>query len=156
MPNIIKVGGGSAGQRFYLYKDGDEFTSITGGWSTWTYGGASGIPTLTKNADNMVYSAPTSTYRAGSPNTVNKIDLTKYSVLGIEYMLTTPANKAFGIYSALTKPGDQVAGLTLTNTAVKKIDVLDISSINSQDYIAGYFNTDSGGVTFTIYKVWLM
>lgn len=80
--------------KHWLYRLGNEFSAITGGWQAraWTGNGSiwnATAPGLTKNADNMVASMP-NTYSAGKSGVVeilNNIDLTPYTTLRVKLNL---------------------------------------------------------------------
>jgi len=78
----------------WLYKLGNEFTDITGGWQAraWTGNGAiytATAPGLTKNADSMVATMPDE-YKSGKSGVVeiiNNVDLTPYTTLRVKVTL---------------------------------------------------------------------
>ena len=78
----------------WLYRDGDELTEISGGWTfqkAISAYGASG--TGNKNADNLEIATPSGTTVAGAWRTTNKIDLTKYSTLNVNFSEIDTAKK---------------------------------------------------------------
>ena len=73
-------------KRWYLYCNGDERTSVTGGWQSRAWKRSSNYtavtPTVTKNTDNMILKiGATAKYRSGCVETKNDIDLTGFSTL---------------------------------------------------------------------------
>jgi hypothetical protein len=75
----IKVYNNYNSDKFYLYNYGNEYTSITGGWVSWSTEGGSIVK---EKGDIYIYGAN------GCTNTVginNLIDITKYSSLNFVY-----------------------------------------------------------------------
>ena len=82
------------GFKHWLYRLGNEFSAITGGWQAraWTGNGAiwtQTAPGLTKNAGDMVAAMPHA-YSAGKSGVVeilNNVDLTPYTTLRVKVNL---------------------------------------------------------------------
>lgn len=82
-------------QAFYLYKDGNEIVDVTNGWSNVKYDDKyynPSLTTITKGASYIeltTYSPNTTYENIGTIvlYTTNKVDLTEYSKIGIEYEL---------------------------------------------------------------------
>ncbi len=80
--------------KHWLYRLGNEYVSLTGGWQAraWTGNGAvytATAPGLTKNAGNMVIGMP-NTYSSGKSGVVeilNNVDLTPYTTLRVKVNL---------------------------------------------------------------------
>lgn len=80
--------------KHWLYKLGNEFTALTGGWQAraWTGNGAiytATAPGLTKNSGDMTASMP-NTYSSGKSGVVeiiNNVDLTPYTTLRVKVNL---------------------------------------------------------------------
>ena len=84
----------SSNLKHWLYRLGNEFSAITGGWQAraWTGNGAvytATAPGLTKNAGDMVIGMP-NTYSSGKSGVVeivNNVNLTPYSTLRVKVNL---------------------------------------------------------------------
>lgn len=135
--------------RLYLYKRGDQCTSVTGGWSN-SHGGGSGVRINTDNIE--IYQIATSG-RGASVYSTNQVDFTDYST--IHFIFT---NTALGAY---VKGG--VSDVTVYTNATCLVEgafpvsasedelVVNISSITGLHY-----PRVMGGVsTLRIYEVWL-
>lgn len=70
-----------------LYYDGDECSAVTGGWNNLGYNLTNGTPSKTKEASDLLIKFGTSAQTggaAGSWSTINKIDLTGYTMIVVE------------------------------------------------------------------------
>lgn len=149
--------------RYYLYKDGNEYTSITGGWScivgfnsyyhnqstcegTW----------LKKQSDHFeFYTNQTGSYYPYY-YTLNKIDLSEYSYVGIEFDSTGGSMRLLGVSSlspnsgypylksSWTYDGITAAGYDTKTTIT--IPILQATTSNLTFQFSGNYN---------IYKIWL-
>jgi len=115
----------------YLYKEGDECTDISGGWST-KYGnsaisstqtGCTGNPTRTKEEDHLLISIPDQTYAnasdrnmTGSWYTNNKINLTDFDKIVVDVEISYGASLYGGDYYGSV--GYQIASGQYTNSTV--------------------------------------
>lgn len=73
-------------ERLYLYKEGNEFETLTGGWSVIHNSGAS----LTKDTNKFLWvTNGSSTYEKSIIQMNNPIDLSKYSKIGITTSINT-------------------------------------------------------------------
>lgn len=130
----------------YLYKDGDECASITGGWegtnfSTFSKG------TLTKNSDNINLTCPSGNYWIVA-STTNKVDITKYSKLKVEYKGNV--RTSYGVSTSINPCN--FTSYSSTNTSYNGIVEHNISSLSGSYYV----NVGSeGSANINIYKVWL-
>lgn len=141
-----------------LYKNGNEFEKVTGGWTSITLGGG----TATKNDYSLYLYVPGSANEgwAGAWYTINAVDITEYKTLHMLY--TMPKIDPSGSFLCLF---DKVNANNVWNpkyeskayvalTAGTKIEVsLDISSLTG-----GYFitpQTFSSGPIMYIHKVWV-
>lgn len=158
--------GGVIHPRTYLYKEGNECSDITGGWS-----GFSGIG---------------SSKKVGFVE-ANKIDFSKYSTLNIQYTNTHTSSygRAFsiGIGSVYNDSGtyattvNDILNTSVSSSGTKVTTSINISSITSQGYLSlwdgtslnsnttyskntdslyfrGYYNASNDSQT-NIYNVWL-
>ena len=73
-------GGGSSAVSGYIFKDGDEYQHITGGWAK-----HSGFGSMTNNGSALVITQPASAYssHSGIFRTVNPIDISSAKTLTI-------------------------------------------------------------------------
>lgn len=168
----------------WLYKLGNEFTDITGGWQAraWTGNGSiwsAVAPGLTKNASNMVASMP-NTYSSGKSGVVeiiNNVDLTGYNTLhlrldfnlgGIDlnedgysrfYLVTAPVRSgnwtSSSVFSALLLCESQTANAS--RSATNQEYSLDISGVSgAQDIFIGcVWRQQLAASTLTIKEVQL-
>lgn len=172
----------------YLYNYGDECTEITGGFvskyaNNATGGtGYSGVPTLTKNSDNLQISIPNQTYAyndnhnmAGLWHPANKIDLTNYTTLNVlcdmTYGQTTEMNMdyRYGHYIRVsdgpnldsTHYASKYYRPTTGNKSKVTISV-DVSTISGEYYVffasaraLNQTNFANNDMDYKIYAVWL-
>lgn len=135
-----------------LYDNGKEFETQTGGWRLW---GGSG---LTKYSDHMTL------YNAGLQSgcvicTTNKIDLSMYSTLNVEFERTSGNNFGISVVEN-TEANPKFVDFWDKSLAVKEesatsgVSSLDISDINKQCYIA-IGGVEWSAFTVNIKKVWL-
>jgi len=143
--------------RTYLYNQGDECTSLTGGWiRKYNYDGTG---TLTKNATNMqltCYRRASYGYGLISICTNNKIDLTNYSSLNIEFINESETYRRVELGTTNTKNDSH-------DYVAKSSDITspwswDISEITSEYYpyvLYSYSEDVTSTFTLTINKIWL-
>lgn len=162
--------------REYLYKAGDQCTSVSGGWvakalqSRDTYTGRA--PSLSKNTTYMSASLNTGdTPGSGVVRTSKTIDFSKYKTLyfdissaSTQYNSVSPVVYTDGIsiigYSgvAFTDTSKVVANRIFgQGKTVSRADyALDVSSIN-KSYLVGLFfhyQSNKGTISANIYNVW--
>ena len=142
---------------FFLYKDGNEYTSITGGYSYLRILSTSYAQVdPTKGAD-YIRLAPSGSSKQSSAVTVNGIDLTDYSTLYInitEFDRTASGYRDFIVKSSRSS-GTTFAGDTqITGTGVYSIDV---SGLSGSYYIGVFCNSNGSSVHCYISfdKIWL-
>lgn len=138
-----------------LYKKGDEYTPVTGGWKAEAKQGESSTsstakaPTVTRGTDDIKFAMTTSN-SAGIARTTNAIDLSKFSKLTVtgtiyngdsyEVMMALVVWSKIGTYYL----DNIVARKNVpVKTSTSKLEI-DVSSINSSCYIGFYFNTANG------------
>lgn len=126
-----------------LYKAGNEYEFITGGWiaSTWKVDNLSSVtPTVTRSEDSIVVavSTPSSSGTCGTLRTTNKIDLSVAKRLHFEFDINIPdgAIKFFVASGATSDVVNVVAMGSIGNTTATKYD-LDVSAINDGSYYIG-------------------
>ena len=143
----------------FLYNLGDECSSITGGWAKGGY--ARGSATVTKNSDHILLKSTSSGNQTVTVFTKNKINLTNYSKLYIEFQYTTTVNDQG--YTRL------LIDDAIENKADAQIDYLDkinsytgtmymnISNRNTSYYVGVQIDhwSSSKAVNTLIKRVWL-
>ena len=154
----ITIGTGSAGKeyfvqlyyQFWLYNNGNEYTSVTGGWmerARVTNYTASG--TFTKDTDN-IYCASKSGGSSGI-STTNAIDFTNYSTLYFKYKVKSGNLARYKIASSLPTSDD---GTDLTATTSYQTVSVDISNITGLQYFIIGDNTSTHNGVY-LQQVWL-
>ena len=127
----------------WLYKDGDEFTDMTGGFTVNKVSvGASGTPYLTKSSTYMTVYTPK--YSDCSLVMANTIDVSNYNSLYIEYTCS------------ITNIGGCYADSIIEAGVIKKPSpaLIDISSSSTLKGIIGWIANFYDGY-FRIHKIWL-
>jgi hypothetical protein len=140
--------------KWYLYKSGDERTSITGGWLNYYNKGVS------KNTDSISITAVTGTESRYRIRTNSTINLAPYKTMYIEcthgnsgtynnggVIVSTSSGK--GSYPE--EGGDAVIVAPKTN-ATKVIYSVDIENLSGNYYI---FVTSGYQASFTMYRLWV-
>lgn len=144
-----------------LYDSGDEYTNYTGGWEYETlvymsYGGAYGKGTVQKNADSIYLYTYDSTQ--ASVVTQNKIDISKYSTLNLDYSGfydEATGWKHFALLSGIGKFEEVAVASTKISAANGQV-AIDVSNITGNYYVGVVINTGDGTTTkLTINKIWL-
>lgn len=155
--------------RVYLYKDGDECTRITGGWTT-AY--KHSIASCSNKADGYQIDVYPDAYDL-TLRTAGRIDMTPYSLLCIEIeQMTEYAESFFAVISGNTSlhdypPGSQNTALILEKTVCVSINnaskintvharTLDISGITGAYYIAADAYSSGKKSSIKIKNVWLI
>ena len=139
--------------KLWLYKDGDEYTDVTGGFVSHQV--QSKPPTLTKTSSYMEYKAQSGSYTSGHYGTNLPINVTDYSLLKFEVETLNMGSTQYGCNFGLTTNKDMnssVAAIQITTNKSKHIISLDISSIRGLNYV--YSDTTYNN-TSRIYKIWL-
>jgi hypothetical protein len=138
----------------YLYNQGDQCSSITGGWKSALSGGIS----VDLSGAQIVFSVTSSTKRDASVYTNNKIDVTNYKSLIVRMTAAKGASDysgwkfQVGISSANTAYKPTFTTYTQNNSSVLTDVKVDISGITGSYYVAIYSDVANG----TIDKVWLV
>lgn len=129
--------------KYYLYRNGNEYVSRTGGWITNNYvNGQYTAGTLNRNADNMEMIASSSDNKNVILRTTQKINLTNIKELTINVISRSGMGNVsdyIGAYlyiknSALNGeyPGKQIAFVGLSGTGLFSVDV---SAITGEYYV---------------------
>lgn len=149
----------------YLYKDGDEKTAVTGGWSKAFSAGASS--TYTENPTNITMTAvgASGTPADMSVATENMIDLTPYSKLKMEFDGTITNSYSLIGLSVLSAKNTYFQNISVAKTEVKTVKTyssevieVDVTSLNASYYIGAevYKSSTTGSTqTLVLKKVWL-
>lgn len=135
----------------WLYKDGDENESITGGWGTSGYSHPSRtIAGATKQTDCMKFIGDgTLSFMLG---TLSAIDLSEYSTLSIDWQGTSGSVNISCNVLDTKSLGSDIAYLEFGTASSRRIDTIDISQITGSKYIAVTVGWSSGcqGSVFSI------
>lgn len=141
----------------YMYNSGNEFTNITGGFTTSSLKIASNIgtktPTITRGTDRITVSLTTANNGVGgSMRTINKIDLTPYSKL----VMNCDLNIAGGAAALAISDDNSAFDASSTAWDVKRsIFEVDISNITGSYYVyvsvAAYDNTTKSVTVYSLY-----
>ena len=153
------------GQTLPLYDLGNEFVSLTGGWTTADTGGDQ---TFTKNADNLqiVNDHINSNQNIRSYfQTTNLIDLTNFSGLVVEYTIPVVGADEYRLSVGINQvDGDTTFDFTkqvskLASELNSELEILSLTNVTGSFFIyAGLFTTDDDSDTPQInyFKVYLI
>lgn len=148
----------------YLYKEGDEYTDVTGGWtaSGFTYSGAT--ITAGRNDEGVLkvsVTKSTSKDNVGLIGTAKKIALNGVSAIKIRYTINyiggsgTSGTGYFGVCDVTDVANKNRAANVALNAAkdVESTAVLDVSSLDGEYYVvvSSWVGTESAA--YTHYKV---
>ena len=148
----------------YLYKEGDEYTDVTGGWtaSGFTYSGIT--ITAGRNDDGVLkvsVAKSTSQDNVGLIGTAKKIALNGVSAIKIRYTINyiggngTSGTGYFGVCDVTDVANKNRAANVALNAAkdVESTAVLDVSSLDGEYYVvvSSWVGTESG--PYTHYRV---
>lgn len=150
--------------RLYLYREGDEYTDLTGGWSVSAAGGG----TLTKTEDGLLLNSSTGNAKYVTVSTANYIDITNYSKLTMETsdvsvvhcnaIVTLRADGENGVKTITARYPESTDAPTITIPAANLVtyDISDLTGKHKATIVAstGGAYSDSK-VTYTVYRVWL-
>lgn len=134
--------------KIYLYKEGNECESLTGGWNIYNVGNLSLAP-ITKNFDN-IYIGASENGAIGNLVATNTFDFEKFDSIHVEYKLT----------SGLTWIGipptynDSVFGNNAMSLPLSDENKVVIRSITSSDYANPYIGFHIKG-GFYMYSLFL-
>lgn len=152
----------------FLYKDGEKYTSLTGGWglNTLNIQNNTGSPSHASTYMNFSNSS-TSSYdypRRANFVTLNKIDLTGYKYIVAEWS-GTPVNDLNRLYLAIyPKTATYDTSYTkatysaVTTANARKTTKLDISAYQSTYHVGGFLykgKGTSGTYTGKVYRIYL-
>lgn len=132
----------------YIYKEGDQRTDITGGWTTsdyvfWTFGCNASFKS------NYMTVSLVSGQKSGGVGTANKIDLSGYTKLKAKVKPTEEDLYVCVLNSKGTDMHGSVPARTIASGNSVQTVTVDISKMSS-----GYIGFGTSG-TASIYSVWL-
>lgn len=136
--------GGVIHPRTYLYKEGDECSDLTGGWSDsgWTWQGQTVSGTVTKNTNDITVVGKA---WLGTQSTIN---LSDYKTLVVDCEVN---NTSCGLCVNTTK---YIAGAgTKFVQPMTAKTVVDISTVTTNQYIG--FGSYNSNTTVKVKNVWL-
>ena len=140
----------------YLYKDGDECTSVTGGWVKAHESSSTHDKSFTKNANNMICQAYRSVIgcRASKPYSVNDYNFIKFEV---SFSNGSDGWIALGVTYSAGNEGGYFASTTSKDKMTKQTLSVNISSMGGFLYPYAYVYMDGRNATgtLTIHKIWL-
>lgn len=143
----------------YLYRNGNEYESLTGGWGSTDVGYTWGKNTTylnnaTKNSDSITIASANG--KAGAVGTKNKIDVTNYSRLKFAYS-STANNEAKSIFALNAgrncnkdSNSDIVAFTTYPSGDSKTVE-LDVSKITGSYYVIATADSNNSTTIFEVY-----
>lgn len=147
----------------YLYARGNEYESLTGGWSgvEADFGQAHGImPTVTKGATTITAEI-TTMYRSGQLITANSIDLSTYNTLSFNVAVLVAGGENNPSYYPLAGVFSQKGG-SYSQTAIARafVTTTGIIDVDISDVAAGYvgvglyYNNTVGKSSITLSAVY--
>lgn len=155
--------------KLWLYYEGEEFNSITGGWDANVYTNSSltanGISRLSK-LSGQISGGISTFWQASYRGTTNKINLTNFNFLKAEVKISNRGTNAlvdFYVQSVNeanrfpTHNGVTPAAITTISSNYEGIISIDVSSLSGEFHIflnALNGSASGGGVDLIIYKVW--
>ena len=125
----------------YLYKNGEQYESLTGGWGLGSGTVSGGKGGFAANADHLSFTGKADTYY-GFGTTLKAVDLTNFSTLNVY-----GSGGTFGV--GTTQDGNFNASASMG--ALQKYSV-DISSLSGSYYVKFKIG---GASTSRAYEVWL-
>jgi hypothetical protein len=147
---LVRRGGTKSGI-IWLYRLGEEYTDLTGGW---VEGYVTGTRTLTKNADSLQIQAVSG---VGNFVTNNLIDLTNIRNLYISWEATQTGGQLVRFSVSANKTADAEttpAAISITNINFSKVDVLDVSGLSGSYYLKAREGNNAGTAFLKVYCVW--
>lgn len=153
-------------KRFYLYKDGEEYIDITGGWTSSEYGGfyttsdqGYTLKSVTKNSDHLLLSTTSPATRV-VVGTVNKVDISGYRKIGFEVdptSISTYSTNSIG-FTTDKYMSTSFFRQSIGSGVMKNIIVTDLPTFSETTaYIYGtqYYSYGTTSSSYKIYKIWL-
>ena len=145
----------------YLYRYGDSFEEITGGWYSekgkGLTSGNAGIPreiSITTNTNNVVFSCADGWYAVGRVWLLRKIDLTDINTITA---IGTNTNKNVIELVVWSSIGDYIQDSKVASASLSNEEtVLSVESLKGEYYVGFYFNTgqNTGTATYTLRELY--
>jgi len=142
-----------------IYNSGNEFSSVTGGWTSMLYNPTRGSAAFTKNSTNLQIVTTSNTansYVWGLYQTNTPIDFTNYATMHIDFSAT---GSAFTIGTSKWTSSASGANLfyvdALTTNFPRAVRTYDITNANGLGYVAIAAPAISGQTRqLNVYKIW--
>ena len=137
---------------FYLYRPGNTYESITGGWvtegkqSASSGGGTAQAPTITEGTDSLVITQKGANYRAGIVYMQNGIDLTDYSTLSVTTSIAT-TNAMLCVWTSIGTYGS--SNTVIYEVVPNETKTFDVSGLTGPHYIGFLLSSGASGSTGT-------
>ena len=139
----------------YLYQPGNEFSTVTGGWtsSEYTYEGRD-IASATKTDNYMEFLGNEGTTRLLGTNYGINVD--KFSTLHVDAEVTGSYNSV-SMYMAIrtgSKNGTKIGGINFRGELVRSVWTFDLTSVSGDIYLLNVAQSASE-CKGRIYNIWL-
>lgn len=137
---------------YWLYKEGEEFATITGGWKIVNHTNGRAV----KNASNIYLNYTGSDGRRSNAYTNYPVDVTAFSRIVADVERTAGTGDfTLGIASNNTRPGDDSANVatasTRTTAVGRQVIELDVSSFSGSYYL----HIGAGVTRGYLYNLWV-
>lgn len=119
----------------YLFKDGETYDSLTGGWQ--------GVIDSEKQAIRINVAAG----KTGFAYPKSKIDLTNYDIVSAVVAENVSGSNAFSLYITGTAGQSPVASATLSAGTATRVD-LDVSSVTGSYYVVASLYSEKGASAY--------
>ena len=143
--------------KLWLYRDGDEYDDVTGGfYSNTSWWNTSNRGTATKNADNSItIYCPNGSYFS-CYTTRNKIDVSNFSTLNLNVVSVSWFGTGYREMYLVSNSSDDSTVVKSISFDATGIRTIDVSGITGSYYVALYGNSQtSGACSMTFDKIWL-
>ena len=136
----------------YLYNEGDECATITGGWSSGQVFD-DGPGTFTTDGGMLNLAHTTGRYSSNAVQSVNKIPLSTASTLKCNVVSMSGTHEGFklGVSTKNCKPIDATAIVDISKTGET---VLDVSGLTDSYYVYIFSYTTNTKFSYSVDKVW--
>lgn len=131
-------------EKMYIFKNGNQYTDITGGWISCAY--YSTAPTLSIT-DKLLIKYETQGTRGGGTVTKNKVDVTNFNKLC--FNSSENSNGSIGITDS------QNTSSYIKSANVRNFNELELSGTKGFYYIKIIINSDNGPVFSELSEIWL-
>lgn len=141
----------------YLYRNGDECTDITGGWTGKAWGNNGGYsakdPRITKNSDHIHY---VPYYGGNALHIINDIDFDDISELLLTYIYPSNSDTTVNLVVIDRTQANQdnfIAGKVLTTASQKATLSLDVSTVTGKRDVALAAKTTNNNAYVDMYEL---